>query len=198
MDRLEKLFKKYDSRLNKVAAVFSYKSHGVIEQDEVYQECAVKLIELYHKYRDKPEVEFAKIVGYSLHSLGCKLLRDRFKYIYMCFEDEAGFPRDTERVADLQVAVPSFLYFYREAALRLLFNPKTRDIFNWLVDNPEVVEEVRLERNLVKYRNRRVALLDVRNAVMSHFNLGRPQTLSHLRRIKNVLKQIWEVEYGIA
>lgn len=198
MDKLEKLFKKYDTRLNKISAVFSYKSHGTIEHDEVYQECAVKLIELYHRYRDKPEIEFSKLVNYSLHSLGCKLLRDRFKYIYMSFEDDSGFPQDTERVVDLEVAVPSFLYFYREAALRLLFNPKTRDIFDWLVDNPEVVEEIRLERNLIKFRHRRVALLDIRNAVMSHFGLGRPQTVAHLKRIKDVLKQIWEVEYGIA
>jgi hypothetical protein len=197
MNRIEELFQQHDVRLKKIASVFTNKSHGTIERQEFYQEFAVRLIELYRRYETKPDKEFTKILNFSLHNLACDMLRARFTYF--CVEDiDVAVASGVDRSVYRETLAPSFLYFYKESAQRLIQDARTRKIFVWLMEHPEVVEEIRREKNLSSIRTIRLALSDVIQAVAKNFEIKPCLVRYHIKVIKDSLKQAWQLEYGLA
>jgi len=186
----EVLFQNHNTRLSKIASVFAGKSRGTIEQQEFYQEFAVRLLRLDLRYHDKPQEEFIKILNFSLHNLACDMLRKRFRFY--CYDTNDAV---NQTIFSTTVA-PSFLYFYKESVRRLIQEVLTLEIYDWLIENPEAVEKVRRRRNLRLCRNRRVVVKDVVDLVTRRFKIAPCAARYHIRVIKDSLKQVWQYEYG--
>ena len=189
VNEVEVMFQKYDSCLKKLANVFSYKSRGTIDRDDFYQEFAIRLMELVRRYADKPDSEFRKILNFSLHNLGVDLLRQRFSYFTVDHTDEAN------EGLFKTVVEPSFLFFYREATLSMLRSTKAKEIFEWLVEHPNVVEQVREEKNLVQQRCRKVALVDVVDTVTQTFHIARCEARYHVHQIRKAIWSVYSEEF---
>jgi len=197
MRAVDRLFQEHDVRLKKIANVFAYKSRRTIEREEFYQEFAVRLLELNLRYKDKPAKEFIKILNFSLHNLACDMLKSRFRIVYFS-EDTLKRLDSIEQVDyDNPVLRNSFLYFYKQAMFRLLQDAKSAEVFGWLVENPDIVETLREEKNLAAMRCRRVAFSDVVESVCTRFDMIPNVARHHIRAIKNCLKQVWVLEGGI-
>lgn len=181
---IESMIKKYDSHLKKIAMVFSYKSRGTIDKEDFYQEFAIRLIELVRRYQDKPDPDFRKILNFSLHNLGCDLLKQQFRYVVVDHTDAAnGHLFKT-------VVEPHFLYFYKEAMLSTLQSAKSKEIFEWLLDNMDSVEKLRQEKNLAQQRERRLVLGDAMDCIVSVFGIARCKAEYHMSKIKEAMRAI--------
>lgn len=187
---LNALLKQYDSKLQKVSFVFSRKSRYIIEKEEFYQSFALRLIELANRYPNLPDQEFNKVLNFSLHNVAVDVLKARFRYVAVDFNDAKNQSLIKETVE------PSFLYFYKEATLRMIRDVKAREIFDWLVSHPELVDQVRDARNLVSIRTRRIALRDVIDAVSKQFELAPCAVRYYVRVIKESLVSVVRTEFG--
>lgn len=177
----EELFKRYDGQLKKVAGAFSRKTQYRIESIEFYQEFAVRLMELVPRYENLPQEEFRKTLNRSLHNLGVDVLKRSSKTI----------PVDPQSTTIINtVMVPSYKHFYKQAVMQILEDTRDKEIFGWLVENIEAVEEVRAVKNVSLKRQRRATIADVVEAIANEFQLNRMAARNHFNKIRASIDRV--------
>jgi len=178
----KKLFEKYGTKLQKVAFVFSRKTGYRLDREEVHQEFAVRLLELNQRYPDKDDKDFEKVLNWSLHNLGCDLLKKLYNSPVITLNEELNLVKE--------VFEPSFIYFFKEAGLSVIQNARSREIFSWLVDNFETVEDTRAVKNAVRKRTARVSKQDIIEVVARAFKIPVCAADFHIRMIKEGLAAV--------
>lgn len=178
----EELFNRFDETLQKLAFVFARQTNFRIDKEDLYQDFAVRLIELRDRYREKPLDEFAKIVNRSMRGLAIDHMNSRGRIV----------PVDEEKIGPIFTIEieKSFLYYYREAARSILKKAKSAEILEWLVDNVDSVYDVRRKRNKDLVRTLNIGMRDVIEAIMANFDMNRNAATQHFREIRRGLQVV--------
>ena len=175
---------KYSSQIRKIAKVFACRSNGLFTDEDLYHECIIRFYELDKRYGSILDGEFVKVLNWSLHNLCINLLKYWSKPIVVD-------PVVLEMVSN--VIAPAYTFYFREAVSRLLESEVARSVFDFLLNNFDVVEDVRERKNESLRRRRQPSVSDIIVVVSDHFVIPMLRAKLIISQIKSAMR----VVYGI-